>query len=425
MRACNPCVLHVRGAYLTVIVQSPTILASWIHLTPPDPYRPRDNVVSYHDHRIATFNQRKITNQPVYDELNQQAYLSRQGPGSLPSISEHPHLSRICVPNGMYECCTGPRKNRRGSRRQAPGSAATPHIQTTTTTVGPGYRRGSGSSVASSRTVAENEPSPIASGQYSPYHHEQQIPASTGPIRVVAKPEMVNCDLWDRQYLYSPATNAATRRSPSSLASTPVCTLSPPTSGATTPRTTSSSSLVAARDCDRERGWERRRLLGPRSAGGMKDAAVGGGRACCYYVPDSPTDSASSTSVTPSPIMLSTTAGAYSYSHSRPQTRDHRSTSISSIGSPNMNGSGAVPSLFYKGSEIGLNKLSMWYRSSSPPPSMGYHPTQAQTQEPHPYNQRLPSSGSIAFGITVGGGGGHYSLRSDTDSKAVAAFRPF
>ena len=342
----------------------------------------------------------------------------------------------------MYECCTGPRKNRRGSRPQPPGStAAAAHIPTTNTTVGPGYRRGS--SVASSRTVVESEPSPIAGGQYSPYHDEQQIPGSTGPIRVVTKPEMNNCDPWDQQHTqyfndaYS-STNVAMRREPSSLVSTPVSmtsTLSPPTSGATTPRTMSSSSLggvtIADRDYDREREWERRRFLGPRSTGGVEDAAVGGGGACCYYVPDSPTDSAaSSTPVTPPPTILSTNAGAYSYPHSRPQTRDHRSTSISSIGSPNMNGNGAVPPLFNKGSDVGLNnKLSMWYRSSPPPPSMGYHPTQAQTQEPHPYKQRLSSNSSVAFGVTVGGGGGgvmpHYSLRSDADSKAVAAFKPF
>ena len=154
------------------------------------------------------------------------------------------------MPNEMYECCTGPHKNRRGSRPQPPGSTAADHIPPTNTTVGPGHRRGS--SVTSSRTVAESEASPIAGGQYSPYYHEQQIPASIGPIRVVTKPEINNCDPWEQQhtqYFNNAYSSAAMRRSPSSLVPTP---------HTTTPCTMSSSSLggvaIADRDYDREGG---------------------------------------------------------------------------------------------------------------------------------------------------------------------------
>jgi hypothetical protein len=374
------------------------------------------------------------------------------------------------VPNGIYECCTGPRKNRRGSRPQPPGSAAVPHIQTATTPAG--YRRGS--SVASSLTAVESEPSPIGGGhpqqQYPPYHQhhqqrlleqEQQMPASTRPMRVGTKSDMNNCDPWDQQqhpqqYMsdtYNNNNNTTTRvgRSPSSsissVVSTPLSmtsTLSPPTSGTTTPRTMSSSSLcgvaIADRDYDREREWERRRL--PNILGSRSRAGSGGGfmedrveredvGPCYYYMTPSPTDSASSPSVTPSPTIHSTTARPYPPPHSH--TRDHRSTSISST-----NGSGVVPPLFNKGSDVGA-RFNAWYRPSSPsltppPPSSTttiYHPT--QVQEPHLFGQRLPPSIN-SIGISVGGGGGggggmmplpHYSLRSDTDSKAVAAFRPF
>lgn len=335
------------------------------------------------------------------------------------------------MPNGVYECCTGPRKNRRGSRPQPPASSAVQvgavtHIQTTPA-ASTGYRRGS--SAASGRTAVESEAPPGQHQQYSSYHHDQQMPPSTGPIRVATKSEMNNYDAWDQHHSHYVgdhhhyAITVNTLRSPSlsfsSVVSTPVSvtsTLSPPTSGATTPRTMSSSSLgavtIADRDYDRERERRLQGFLGPRSAGGVDD----GGN--CYYMPSSPmTDSGSgsgsgsSPSVTPSPTILSTTTHAYPY-HCHPTTRDATHTSIS------------VPPLFNKGSDTRPSKHHVRYRSPSPitSPSM-YQPT--QTQDTYPFKQRLPSSNSVAFNAGGGGMASHYNLRTDTDSKAVAAFRPF
>ena len=304
------------------------------------------------------------------------------------------------MPNGVYECCAGP-KNRRGSRPQPPASSAVQvgavtHIQTTSA-VSAGYRRRS--SAASGRTAVESEAPPGQQQQYPSYHHYQQMPPSTGSIRVATGPEVNNHDQHHSHCVGDYAITVNTLRSPSlSLSSA----LSSPTSGADS-------------DYDRERERERERrlpgLLGPRAAGGVGD----GGN--CYYMPSSPTTdsgSGSSPSVTPSPTILSTTARAYP-SHRHPTTRDHTYPSIS------------VPPLFNRRRVTKPSMHHAHYRSPSPTASPSvYQPT--QTRDEYPFKQRLPSSNSITFNAGGGSGGGmasNYDLRTDTDSKAVAAFRPF
>lgn len=161
------------------------------------------------------------------------AYLSRQQPINLRQVSEDPQLARLVVPEGIYECCTGPRKNRRGSRAQSlkQSSPVEPYPR------------------VSSRSTTQD---------YSPSH-----PPS---IRVSIKSESD----WDTSARSSPSLAS---RSPSTIS----------TAIPTPPRTVSSSSIGSLSPIsisnDGDDGHHLPRILGPPSGNTP------------YYYPPSPVES--------------------------------------------------------------------------------------------------------------------------------------
>jgi hypothetical protein len=393
--------------------------------------------------------------------MGKQAYLSRHGPGSFPSISEHPLLSPIRVPNRIYECCTGPRRDRRGSRAQAPRSTAVQAgaspIQTTMTAGTAGMRYRGESSPSCDRTAVkadacatESKLSPITGGhQQYPSHQgqqrlfewQQEWSSSTGPIRVDIK-SGVNKP-WNRRAQYVGGmrdTVIGRARRSFSLPlqqSTPVpmsANLSPPLTTTTQGIISSPPpSHVSVADCGRER--ETRWLtdiLAPSSDGGLQHGVEtgkdggGGPRVYHNYIPPSSADSVPSPSLTPSPTTTTCP-------RSDPQTRDHLSASITTTatapGSPPLFEGGDADSL---GPGLGAG---MGY-PSSPPSSSPLSLTSSlslpmnfriRTQEPPPFRrkQQLSSGSSIDIGSGGGGTMSQYGPRTDADSRAIDAFRPF
>ena len=317
------------------------------------------------------------------------------------------------MPNKIYECCTGPRRIRKGSRTQAPRLTAV---------------QAGASSVKANACATESELSPSTQGQQRQLEWRQEWPPSTGPIRVDAK-SGVN-EPWKQRVPHVSGmsdTFVTTRRSlslPPSL-STPISistTLSSPSTAATKGIIGSSPPdgvSIADRDCGRE---TLPNIVAPCSNGTMQSNVATEGKAGVprNYLPPSPASSHSSPSFTPSSTILPTTADTYSCHH----IRDHLSASITTTTTAAR--CLACPPLFERGDagSLGLElEAGMEYPSSPSSPSLTSPVNLAiQIQESPSFRrkQQLPSSGRIG-GWTMS----QYGPRTDTDSKAIDAFRPF